>query len=153
MGLAKRKATKLTWRWGDFSGNAQPVTRSTPAPTGQCACGFGRESRATTKNACATVGAAFFEVHHQQLPRRLPVQSPVAFPYPRSACQNEPVESPENLTPSILKLRGLVGFLIGENLSLNPIKPNIFNSLRKQRMTLITRNDLVHRQVLRGTFR
>jgi hypothetical protein len=46
---------------------------------------------------------------------------------------------------------GLAGFLIDENLSLNPKKPNIFNSLRNQRMTLITRNDLVHPQVFRGT--
>jgi hypothetical protein len=63
------------------------------------------------------------------------------------------VESPKTMTSPILKLRGLVGFLIDEKLSWHPKKTNIFNSLRKQRMTLINRNDLVHPQVFRGTLR
>ena len=33
------------------------------AATGQCACGLGVESLASTENACDTVVAAFFEVH------------------------------------------------------------------------------------------
>ena len=129
----------------------RPFAVSTSAPTEQCACGFGRETLAGAKNACDTVVAAFLEVNYQWLARRLPFQSPVAFPYQRSACQNEPVESPKTITPSLLKLRDLVGFLIGENLSTSSKKTNIFNNLRIQRMTLINRNDLVHLQVLRGT--
>ena len=63
------------------------------------------------------------------------------------------MESRKNITSLILKLWGLLGFLIGENLSLNLNKSNIFNNLSKRRVILINRSDLVHPQGLRGTLR
>ena len=47
-----------------IEGDGTPAHNSTGAPTGQCACGFGRETPAMTKNACDAVVAAFLEVNY-----------------------------------------------------------------------------------------